>query len=195
MTKKIKKTVTTLSIVLLNVLMSFAGTNQQWKEILVDVKANGTVSTTNSLKEIENGFQQLSITLSNKGNKPITIERIFVRIPIDVQLTDNLDMVYGGSCMGRTPLLKQKIGAQSNRSSSNMYEMLRLSDGQYLFAGSTSWRIFMPNFTLKQGAFEVSSEGEGKQLKPGQTIEYEQIVLRRANNWLELLDQFGTTKG
>ena len=78
MTKKIKKTVTTLSIVFLNVLMSFAGTTQQWKEIMVDVKANGTVSTTNSLKEIENGFQQLSITLSNKGNKPITIERIFV---------------------------------------------------------------------------------------------------------------------
>ena len=192
MTKKIKKTVTTLSIVFLNVLMSVAGTTQQWKEIKVDVKANGTVSTSNSLKEIENGFQQLSITLSNKGNKPITIERIAINIPLDAHLSDNLDMVYGGSCMGRTPLLKQKIGSQTNRSSSNMYEMLRLSDGQYLFAGATSWRIFMPNFTLKQGAFEVWSDGEGKQLKPGQTIQYEQIVLRRAINWLELLDQFGT---
>ena len=192
MSKRIKKTVTTLSIVFLNVLMSFAGTTQQWREIKVDVKANGTVSTTNSLKEIGNGFQQLSITLSNKGNKPVTIERISVSIPIESQLSDNLDMVFGGSCMGRTPLLKQKIGGQTNRSSSNMYEMLRLSDGQYLFAGSTSWRIFMPNFTLKQGAFEVWSDGEGKQLKPGQTIQYEQIVLRRANNWLELLDQFGT---
>jgi len=192
MTKKIKKTVTTLSIVFLNVLMSFAGTNQQWKEIKVDVKANGTVSTTNSLKEIKNGFQQLSITLSNKGNKPITIQKISVSIPLEAQLSDNLDMVYGGSCMGRTPLLKQKIGSQTNRSWSHMYEMLRLSDGQYLFAGSTSWRIFMPNFTLKQGAFEVWSDGEGKQLKPGQTIQYEQIVLKRADNWLSLLDQFGT---
>jgi alpha-galactosidase len=192
MTRKIKKTVTTLSIVFLNVLMSFAGTTQQWKEIKVDVKANGKVSTTNSLKEIENGFQQLSITLSNKGNKPVTIEKISVSIPIEAQLSDNLDMVYGGSCMGRTPLLNQKIGSQTDGSWSNMYEMLRLSDGQYVFAGSTSWRIFMPNFTLKQGAFEVWSDGEGKQLKPGQTIQYEQIVLRRANNWLELLDQFGT---
>ena len=180
MSKRIKQTVTTLSIVFFNVLMSFAGTTQQWKDIKVDVKANGTVSTTKKLKEIENGFQQLTITLSNKGNKPITIERIAVSIPIEAQLSDNLDMVFGGSCMGRTPLLKQKIGGQTNRSSSNMYEMLRLSDGQYLFAGATSWRIFMPNFTLKQGAFEVWSDGEGKQLKPGQTIEYEQIVLRRA---------------
>lgn len=192
MTKKIKKTVTTLSIVFLNILMSFAGTNQQWKEIKVDVKATGKVATSNNLKEIENGFQQLSITLSNKGNTPITIERISVKIPVEANLSDNLDMVYGGSCMGRTPLLKQKLGSQTNRSWSNMYEMLRLSDGRYLFAGSTSWRIFMPNFTLKQGVFEVWSDGEGKQLKPGKTIQYEQIVLKRANNWLELLDQYGT---
>lgn len=192
MTGKIKKTIATLSIVFLNVLISFAGTNQQWKDIKVDIKANGTVTTTNALKEIKNGFQQLSITLTNKGNTPITIERISVSIPIKAQLSDNLDMVFGGSCMGRTPLLNQKVGSQTNRSSSNMYEMLRLSDSQYLFAGATSWRIFMPNFTLKQGAFEVWSDGEGKQLKPGQTIEYEQILLRRANNWLELLDQFGT---
>ena len=39
MSKRIKKTVTTLSIVFLNVLMSFAGTTQQWKEIKIDVKA------------------------------------------------------------------------------------------------------------------------------------------------------------
>ena len=123
MTKKFKKTVTILSIVFLNVLMSFAGTTQQWKDIKVDVNANGTVSTTKNLKEIENGFQRLSITLSNKGNKTITIERIAVNIPIEAQLSDNLDVVFGASCMGRTPLLKQKIGRQTNRSSSNMYEM------------------------------------------------------------------------
>ena len=61
MTKKFKKTVTILSIVFLNVLMSFAGTTQQWKEIMVDVTANGTVSTTNSLKEIENGFPIIAV--------------------------------------------------------------------------------------------------------------------------------------
>ena len=147
MTQKIKKTVTTLLLVFLNVLMSFSVTAQPWKEIKVDVKANGKVSTSNSLKEIQNGFQQLTISLTNNDNKPIKIEKITITIPIEVQLSDNLDVVFGGSCMGRTPLLKQKTGTQTNRSSSNMYEMLKLSDGQYLFAGATSWRIFIPNFT------------------------------------------------
>jgi alpha-galactosidase len=69
--------------------------------------------------------------------------------------------------------------------------MVRLAGGKYLFAGSLSWRIFLPNFTLKQGALEIWSDGEGRQLKPGETIQYEQIVLRRADDWLALLDQFG----
>lgn len=192
MIKLNKKTGTILSAVFLNFVVSFARTTPQWKEIKVDVKANGLVSTSQKLKEIENGFQLLSISLSNKGKQPLTIEKITVNIPLEDQLSDNLDMVYGGSCMGRTPLLKQKVGSQTKQSWSHMYEMLKVKDGQYIFAGSTSWRIFLPNFTQKQGAFEVWSDGEGKQLKPGQTIQYEQIVLKRSTNWLELLDQFGT---
>ena len=162
-----------------------------WPDIQVDVKASQPVATTQSLKEEANGFQRLAITLSNKGKEPLTIERITVRIPLAEKLTKEQELIYGGSCMGRTPLLIENVGSQTKKSSSHMYEMLRLSKGKYLFAGSLSWRIFLPNFTLKDGAIEIWSHGEGKQLKPGQTIQYEQIVLKRSDDWLALLDQFG----
>jgi alpha-galactosidase len=162
-----------------------------WPDIQVDVKASQPVATTQSLKEEANGFQRLAITLSNKGEQPLTIERITVRIPLAEKLTKDQELIYGGSCMGRTPMLRENVGSQTKKSSSHMYEMLRLSDGKYLFAGSLSWRIFLPNFTLKDGAIEIWSHGEGKQLKPGQTIQYEQIVLKRSDDWLSLLDQFG----
>ena len=162
-----------------------------WPDIQVDVKASQPVATTQSLKEEANGFQRLAITLSNKGEQPLTIEKITVRIPLAEKLTKEQELIYGGSCMGRTPLLIENVGSQTKTSSSHMYEMLRLSEGKYLFAGSLSWRIFLPNFTLKDGAIEIWSHGEGKQLKPGQTIQYEQIVLKRSDDWLALLDQFG----
>ena len=162
-----------------------------WPDIQVDVKASQPVATTQSLKEEANGFQRLAITLSNKGEQPLTIEKITVRIPLAEKLTKEQELIYGGSCMGRTPLLIENVGSQTKKSSSHMYEMLRLSEGKYLFAGSLSWRIFLPNFTLKDGAIEIWSHGEGKQLKPGQTIQYEQIVLKRSDDWLALLDQFG----
>ena len=162
-----------------------------WPGITVDVLADQPVKTTQSLKEQAGGFQRLVITLSNQWQWPLTIEKITVHIPVAEQLTNDLEMLYGGSCMGQTPLLRQNIGTQTKLSSSHMYEMVRLADGQYLFAGSLSWRMFLPNFTLKDGAFVVWSNGEGKQLKPGETIQYEQVVLRRAGNWLDVLNQFG----
>jgi alpha-galactosidase len=187
-----KKFAILLLIELFGNFLAYAQTPTTWKNIKVNVTANQPVTTTQTLKEQANGFQRLMISLSNKGQLPLTIEKITISIPINEILTDNLEMVYGGSCMGQTPVLRQTIATQTKKSSSRMYEMVRLADGQYVFAGSLSWRIFLPNFIQKDGVFEVWSNGEGKQLKPGQTIQYEQIVLKRTNNWLDLLDQFGT---
>ena len=162
-----------------------------WPGIAVDVKADQAVTTTQSLEQRTDGFQQLSITLSNQGKLPSKIDKITVRIPLAEKLTEDLEVIFGGSCMGRTPLLRQNIGSPTEKSSSHMYEMVRLADGTYLFAGSLSWRIFLPIFTVTQGGLEIWSDGEGRQLNPGETIQYERIVLRRADAWLALLDQFG----
>ncbi len=164
---------------------------QAWTDIKVEVKADRPVATAQSLKEQADGFHRLSVTLSNTGRQPLTIEKITVRIPVAGQLTGDLEMLYGGSCMGQTPLLRQNIDTRTELSSSHMYEMVRLADGRYLFAGSLSWRVFLPNFTVENGAFVIWSDGEGRQLKPNETTQYEQIVLRRAGNWLDLLNQFG----
>ena len=186
------KHIFTLFAGLLVAQLAGAAAASAWPGIKVEVKADQPVTATQILKEEVNGFHRLAITLSNEGKQLLTIEKVTVRIPLAEKLTDDQEMLYGGSCMGRTPLLRQNVGTQTAKSSSHMYEMVRLADGQYLFAGSLTWRIFLPNFTLKNGAIEIWSDGESKQLKPGQTIQYEQIVLKRADNWLALLDQFGT---
>ena len=49
-----------------------------------------------------------------KGKQPLTIEKITVRIPVAERLTDDLEMLYGGSCMGRTPLLRQNVGSANH---------------------------------------------------------------------------------
>ena len=169
-----------------------AETPAAWPDIKVETQADRPVTSTQKLSAQKDGFQRLEISLSNKGKEPLTITRITVRIPLAKPPAGDLKMVYGGSCMGRTPLLIQTVGEQSNKSSSHMYEMVRLADGQYLFAGSLSWRIFLPNFTLSNGQFVIWSEGEGRQLQPGETIQYERIALSRAPGWLDLLDRFGS---
>ena len=181
-----------LLVGLLSSQLTGAAAAPAWPGVTVDVKASQPVTTTQALNEQPDGFQRLAITLSNNGKEPLKIEKISVRIPLTDKVSDDQEMVFGGSCMGRTPLLRQTVGSQTPKSSSHMYEMLRLADGKYLFAGSLSWRIFLPNFTLKDGAMEIWSDGEGKELKPGDSISYEQIVLKRGDSWLELLNQFGS---
>ena len=163
-----------------------------WSGIKVEVKADHPVTSEQKLTDQADGFQRLSIQLSNKGTQPLTIKKINITIPLEASLSDKMQMVYGGSCMGRTPLLRQNVGSQTKQSSSHMYELVRLNNDEYVFAGSLSWRIFLPNFTLQEKALMIWSNGEGKQLKPGDTIQYEQIVLKRGNNWLDVLDHFGT---
>ena len=181
-----------LSVTVLCAGSFFVSAASLWPDIKVEVKADQPVVTAQNLKPQADGFHRLAITLFNQGLQPLTIEKITVHIPVPEHLTDDLEMLYGGSCMGQTPLLRQNVGNQTAKSSSHMYEMVRIADGQYLFAGSLTWRIFLPNFTVKDGALVVWSNGEGKQLKPGETLQYEQIVLRRAGNWLDLLNEFGT---
>ncbi|MFC1761092.1 glycoside hydrolase family 36 protein [Planctomycetota bacterium] len=166
--------------------------SQTWNGITVDVKADHPVAFSQQLKKGKGGFQRLEIELSNKGSEPLTIENIEVRIPIDAPISDDMDMVYGSSCMGRRPMLLHKVGDPKKKSESFMYAMVQLAEDQYVFAGSLSWRIFLPVFTLEDNAFVVRSDGEGKQLKPRERIRYEQIVLTRSADWLDLLDSFGS---
>ncbi|NQX00435.1 hypothetical protein HQ447_07225, partial [bacterium] len=147
-----------------------------WSGIKVEVKADHPVTSEQKLTEQADGFQRLSIQLSNKGIQPLTIEKINITIPLTESLSDQMQMVFGGSCMGRTPMLLQNVGTKSENtgkksrpSGSHMYEMIRLADDSYVFAGSLSWRIFLPNFTQQDDSLVIWSNGEGKQLKPGET--------------------------
>ncbi len=76
--------------------------DSSWPDIQVEVKADQPVAVEQSLKEEADGFQRLAITLSNQGKEPLTIEQITVRIPLAEKLTDNLEVINGSSCMGRT---------------------------------------------------------------------------------------------
>ena len=138
----------------------FAGARapSEWNGITVDIKADRPVEVSQTLKKDKNGFQRLEINLSNQGTETLTIDRIEIRIPVIDPIADEMDLVYGSSCMGRRPILRHKVGEPQKKSESFMYAMVRLAADQYVFAGSLSWRIFLPVFTLEAS--------EGKLFRP-----------------------------
>jgi len=83
-------------------LLSATLLGSAWPDITVEVKAEQPVTTSQTLTEQADGFQRLAITLSSQGKEPLAIEKITVRIPLAEKLTDDLEVIYGSSCVGRT---------------------------------------------------------------------------------------------
>jgi alpha-galactosidase len=188
-----QKIVTMMTAAMLSIGAVFAETApSSWQGVTINVKATKPVATTQQVTEQEDGFARLKVTLANEGTEHLTIEKVTVRIPLTEKTTNETELLFGGSDMGRAPVSRQSIGKLGRISSSQFFTIVKLAENDYLFAGSLSWRIFLPNITVKDGAYEITSKGEGKQLSPGQKIDYEQIVLTRSNNWVTLLNRFGT---
>ncbi|MBV5348102.1 alpha-galactosidase, partial [bacterium] len=167
-------------------------TPQEWSGITVDVKADNTVESSQQLIVEKNGFARLDIKLTNKGTQIATIDSIEIRIPVSEPVARDMKIAYGSSSMGDRHVLVQNVGEPNRKSYSYMYAMIQMAGNQYFFAGSLSWRIFIPAFSFVNNSFIVRSNGEGKQLKPGESIHYEQIVLSRASDSQNLLDSFGS---
>jgi alpha-galactosidase len=165
---------------------------REWSGITVEVMADNTIETSQKLTSEKGGLQRLDITLSNNSGKIVTIDRIEIRIPVREPVAPDRKIAYGSSCMGQRPVLLHKVGEPQKASESYMYIMVQMATNQYLFAGALSWRIFIPAITLEDNSLVIRSNGEGKELKPGESIRYEQIVLARSSDWQDLLDSFGT---
>ncbi len=187
-----------------------------WAKLRVEVAATQPVRAEHRVVTGPDGFDHIEIVLTNPGKSVVTIASVDVSIPLVEKFGPESEVIHGSSCMGRRPVLRQPIGELRNRektkikelsavahfdprevmdpasrSYSYMYELVRLSEGQYLLAGSLSWRIFIPVMSVSESAFRVYSDGEGKQLQPGESIAYEKIVLKRSSDWRDLLMEFG----
>lgn len=171
----------------------FAGsvTPKNWKDITVNVNANHPIQVIQKITRDARGFKHLDIILSNKGTEVSSINSIEINIPIQVPIRDEMKVSYGSSSMGSRPILVHKVSEPQKTSYSYMYVMIQQAQNQYVFAGALSWRIFIPIITLEKNGFVVRSKGEGKQVKPGQSIHYEQIALGLASDWQKVLDTYG----
>ncbi len=172
---------------------SFAGSYKQknWKGITVNVNANHPIQVTQKITTDASGLKRLDIILSNNGTETTSIDSIEIQIPIQVPINSDMKVSYGSSSMGSRPILVHKVGEPQKTSYSYMYAMIQQANNQYVFAGALSWRIFIPIITLEKNVFVVRSKGEGKQIKPGQSIHYEQIVLGLVPDWQKVLDTYG----
>jgi len=98
--------------------------------------------------------------------------------------------MYGGTCMGRTPI-SQSL-ATDGKGKSDTFQMMALGKNNYSLTGVLTWNIFLPyiHYDSKKGIV-VTADGEGKPIKPGETIEFEKILLDDNVSWQDLMLDYG----
>ncbi len=180
-----------LSTICFQSLVLGASGNLDWKNITVEVFADQAVAVEQRIKSGQDGFSHMEVFFSNEGTSPLSIDSVEVTIPFLSPLPGATEVLYGSSCMGRRPLLRTNVGNRGPRTYSFMFNLLRLPADQYLMVGSLSWRIFMPVMSASETGFHIRSDGEGRQLQPGETIAYEKLTFKRSHNWVDLLQEFG----
>jgi len=168
-----------------------ASGNLDWKNITVEVVADQAVAVEQRIQSGQDGFSHLEVFLSNEGTSPLTIDSVELTIPFLSPLPGTTEVLYGSDRMTSQPLLRTNIGNSGPRTSSHMYSLIRLPTDQYLMMGSLTWRIFLPALSASESGFHIMTDGEGRQLQPGETIAYEKIAFKRSPNWVDLLQEFG----
>jgi alpha-galactosidase len=171
---------------------SDASKTKDWSGITVQVYSNQKVVSSQTLKDTKAGKFNLDVTFSNKTNQTAVIDSIEIKIPLAESISAQSRIAYGSSSMGSRHLLVQNVAKPTNSSYSYMYAMLQQNSNQYVFAAALSWRKFLPVISFKNNSFVIRSTGQIKLLKPGESIQYERIMLGTSSDSQDVLDSYAT---
>ncbi|MCX6327357.1 MAG: alpha-galactosidase [Bacteroidia bacterium] len=162
------------------------------KRNLVNVKLITSQNSTEPkviIEEGKNGQNYIRILLTNKGQKTDYIDSIEIVIKQN-SVVDDTKLLFGGTCMGRTPL--KQSNASDTLSNSDTFLMIRHNENSFSQIGVLTWNTFLPyiHYNIRKGIV-ITANGESKPINPGETIEFEKLVLSESDSWQDLMFNYG----
>jgi alpha-galactosidase len=160
---------------------------------MVHVKLYSDNKSIESTVLVENGIagqKYILISLKNTGKEIDKIDSIEVEIEPNVAVNKNAQLMYGGTCMGRTPI-KQST-TWDTKSKSGTFLMIKHNEKSYSNIGILTWNTFMPYIHYSKNGFVITAVGENKPINPGESIEFEKILITNGESWQDLMFNYGT---
>ncbi len=175
---------------LLALLESCAYSNNQSIHVTLFTE-NKSIESKVQVESSFGGQKYINISLTNNGSVIDKIDSIQVVIVPSENINNETKLMFGGSCMGRTPL--KLTSSSDHKSNSGTFMMMKHNDKNFTNIGILSWNTFLPyiHFDRKKGII-ITAVGEHKPLKPGETITFEKIVLSKGESWQDLMYNYGT---
>jgi alpha-galactosidase len=132
----------------------------------------------------------ISISITNNGDKIEFIKDVHIQLNNTPQFNEKSKFIYGGYDMGRTPIQARGYNQEQERTESVL--LSKVDDKNYFKVGVLSWNIFRASISFsKDKGITIVADGENKPIKPGETIQFEKLVLENGNNWQDMLYAYG----
>lgn len=148
------------------------------------VKSNYTIENWNKNSKL------VSIRFTNSGTQTEIIKNISIVLNDSPVFTNDSKFLYGGSCMGRS--FMQQRDYEDNKTTTETVLMAKVNSNQYYKVGIISWDVFQAKIAFsKAGGITIVADGENKPIKPGETLNFEKIVVETGTNWQDMLYGYG----
>lgn len=152
--------------------------------------ANSTIDSKIVTVKGDNGQTYIEITLTNNGQATENIDSIMVVIKQKANVDTSNPLMFGGTCMGRTPIKQSSI--LDTKSETGTFLMTKHSETDYSLVGVLTWNIFMPYIHYSaHNDLVIKAYGEKKPLKPGESIQFEKIIQVKNASWQDLMFKYG----
>ena len=137
-----------------------------------------------------NGQYYYEISLINYGQEVDKIDSIIIVLKQPENLKEKKQLMFGGSCMGRTPI--KQSNSVDTQSETGMFLMTKYNETSFALVGVLTWNIFMPYIHYNnENDIVIRAIGEKKSIKPGETISFERIVEIKNESWQDLMFNYG----
>ena len=186
-----KLTINAISIALLFCLFGFKNPDNQLS-IKITTKSNSeNIITKQTVKKWYKNAKLVSISLTNKGNKTELIKDIQIRLNNPPPLNENTKFLCGSYEMSSQNPIRQ-CGYNDKQTTTESVFLVKNSEKKFFKIGVLTWEIFRASITFsKEDGITISAEGEGKPIKPGETVQFEKFIIEEGDNWQDLLFSYG----
>ena len=152
--------------------------------------SSDAIKTKVNIQNRQGPISYIDIVITNTGSEKVVLQDIAITLKPDRKIENDDEIIFGGTCMGRTPLQRFKV-SDEDLADSAMLAMIKHDKKAYSFVGAISWRMFMPYISYENGTILIKSDAERKSVNPGQSIHYEKIMVARGDYWQDILDAYG----
>lgn len=183
-------------ILLMNIIILIGGSKTifaQKLKIGIQTIQNGGSIKYKLLKKNAKNLTLYNIQLSNKTGKNQNLNVINVSFQPNDLISDGTHYMVGANAQRYNEYMKQLItGTETSNPNNygNMYLLFKRGESDYLLVGVTSWRSFLCKISTKNGVVHIQGEGDNKLIRPGEKIDFEQVIVLKNTSWQDILYQY-----